>query len=137
MSKLTIGITGTRTYENKIKIKNFIHKLKEHYDGEIVIVGMGDLYGADRHIKKYALELGYTYKEMNAPHTPKNLYSLMTEAYYDRPYTNRAHHQRTKIYSQYVEKCVIFDDSDTTDTKVNNLLKELKRAKKQSVIITT
>jgi len=137
MNKLTIGITGTKTWENKVKIKTLIHKLKEHFDGEIVIIGLGDLYGADKHVKKYALELGYNYKEMNPPHTPKNLYSLMSEGYYDKPYSNKSFHQRTRIYAQYVDKCVVFDDTNTQDSKVNNLLRELKRAGKQAVIITT
>ena len=30
---------------------------------------MGDKQGADSYVKKYALELGYVYQEMNPPHT--------------------------------------------------------------------
>lgn len=136
MNKLVLGITGSKTYENRAKIKMFIHKLKEQTDQDIQIVGLGDKVGADRYVKKFALELGYEYKEMNPPHTPKNLYSLMSEAYYDKPYNNKSYHMRGKIYCQYIEKCVVFDDSNTTDKKVNNLIKELTKARKRAIIIT-
>ena len=136
MSDIVIGITGTKTYENKLKIKTFIHKLKEQTEHSIVIVSLGDRNGADLYIKKYALELGYTYREMNAPHTPKNLYSLMSESYYGKPYNNKSYHLRGQIYCSYIDKCVVFDDSNTTDKKVNNLLKQLKKVRKKAVIIT-
>lgn len=136
MNKLVIGLTGTRTFENKAKIKNFIHKLKENFIGDITIIGLGDYYGADKYIKKYALELGYTYKEVNPPHTPKNLYSLMSEAYYDKPYSNKNMFANMKIFCSCIEKCVVFDDTNTTDKKINNLIKQLTRVRKKAIIIT-
>lgn len=136
MNKLILGITGSKTFENKIKIKNFIHRLRENFDGDITIVGMGDQHGADKYVKKYSLELGYDYKEMNPPHTPKNLYSLMSEAYYEKPYSNKGFFANTKIFCSYVNKCVVFDDSNTTDKKVNNLIKQLTKARKKAIILT-
>ncbi len=136
MSKIIIGLTGSKTYENKIKIKTFIFKLKEKTDSTIEIVGLGDRNGADKHIKKYALEFGYTYREMNPAHTPRNLYSLMTEAYYDKPYQAKNFFQQTKIYSQYIDKCVVFDDTNTQDKKVQSIIKEMTKAKKKTVIMT-
>ena len=106
MSKILIGVTGSKTYENKIKIKSFIHKLKEQTQDSVVIVGLGDRDGADKHVKKFALEFGYEYQEMNPAHTPKSLYSAMTEAYYNKPYHPRNFHQQLKIFGQYVHKCV-------------------------------
>ena len=66
MSKLKIGITGSKLYENKIKIKEFIHGLRRQFDGDIEIISLGEAYGTDKYAKKYALEFGYTYREMNA-----------------------------------------------------------------------
>lgn len=134
---MVIGLIGTRTFEDKRKIKEFIFKLKEYKDKDLTIVGMGDLFGADKHIKKYALELGFDYKELNAPHTTKNLYSLMSESFYEKPYSNKGMFLRNKIYCQYVEKCVIFDDSGLKDKKVTSIIKELGRFKKKAVIITS
>jgi len=131
-----LGIVGSKTYENKIKIKNFIHKLKSQTTEQITIISLGDKNGADKHVKKYALELGYEYREMNPAHTPKNLYSLMTEAYYDKPYQAKNFHQQVKIFTSVVESCVVFDDTDLKDKKVTNLIKQLNKAGKKAVILS-
>lgn len=136
MNKILIGITGSKTYENKIKIKSLIHKLKEQTTDQIVIVGLGDKDGADKHVKKFALEFGYEYQEMNPAHTPKSLYSLMTEAYYNKPYHPKNFHQQVKIFGQYIHKCIVFDDTNTQDKKVLNLIKQLTKLKKQAVIVS-
>jgi hypothetical protein len=136
MNKLTLGMTGSKTFENKGKIKTFIHKLKDNFDGEIVIVGLGDQNGADKYVKKYALELGYNYKEMNPPHTNQNLYSLMSENFYGKPYSARNLFTNSKIFCSYVDKCVVFDDTNTTDKKVHNIIKQMTRSKKKTIILT-
>lgn len=137
MSRIIIGVAGSKTWENKAKIKTFLFKLRDKTADEIVIVGMGDKQGADSYVKKYALELGYVYQEMNPPHTPKNLYSMMSEAYHNRPYQDKNFFQRNLIYCQYIHKCVIFDDTNLQDKKLINLVKQLTKAKKIAVIITT
>jgi hypothetical protein len=134
--RMMLGIVGSKTYENKIKIKTFIHKLKSQTDQPITIVSLGDKHGADKHVRKYALELGYEYREMNPAHTPKNLYSLMTEAYYDKPYQAKNFHQQVKIFASVVESCVVFDDTDLKDKKVTNLIKQLNKAGKKAVILS-
>ena len=134
--KMVLGIVGSKTYENKMKIKTFIHRLKSQTNETITIVSLGDKNGADKHVKKYALELGYDYREMNPAHTPKNLYSLMTEAYYDKPYQAKNFHQQVKIFASVVESCVVFDDTNQQDKKVINVIKQLNKTKKKAVIIT-
>lgn len=136
MSQILVGITGSKTFENKLKIKNFIHKLKEHTSDEIVIVGLGDPYGADKYVKKYALEFGYTYREMNPPHTVKNLYSIMSESYYEKPYSAKNLFVRTQIFCSYVSKCVMFDDTNMSDKKLINIVKQLTKVKKKAIILT-
>jgi hypothetical protein len=131
MSKLRIGITGSKLYENKIKIKEFIFNLKKKFDGEVEIIGLGDLYGADKYVKRYALEFGYSYREMNPPHTNNNLYSIMSEGWYNRPYNNRGVFMRNKIFSDYVEMCIVFQ----ADKKTDSILKEFARSKKKIVVI--
>lgn len=73
---------------------------------------------------------------MNPAHTPKNLYSLMTESYYDKPYVVKNFHQQVQIYSQYVDNCIILDDTDGRDKKVQSVLKQLTKHKKKTIIIT-
>lgn len=132
---MRVGITGTKTYENRAKIKNFMFKLKEHAD-EIVIVGLGDKDGADRYVKKFALEFGYAYKEANPAHTPQNLYSLLSEQYYNKPYSPKNFFTRNKVFAQYIDKCVVFDDSNTMDFKVVATIKAMTKVRKQTVIVS-
>lgn len=132
---MTLGLTGSRTWENKLKIKNFIFKLKDQTKEDIVIVGLGDKDGADKYIKRYALEMGYTYREMNPAHTPKNLYSVMAEAYYNKAYQPKNLFQQSKIFSDIVDSCVIFDNTNVQDKKIINTIKQLNKAKKKAIII--
>ncbi len=134
-NKMKIGISGARTFENKTKIKSFIFKLKDYAD-DIIIVGLGERDGADRYIKKYALELDYQYKEANPPHTPCNLYSMMAESFYNKPYSPKNFHVRNKIFVNYVDKCVLFDNTNGTDKTLLKLVSQLNKAYKKPVIIS-
>jgi hypothetical protein len=129
-----IGVTGTNTYENKRKIKDFIFKLS-NVDEEVVVVGIGDKNGADRHVRRYALEMGMTYKEANLPHTTPTLYSMMNEGFYNKPYNVRNFFVRNKVYAKYIDRLVVFDDSSMTENKVVHIINEVARAKKKIVMI--
>lgn len=133
--KIKIGITGSKLYENKLRIKEFIFNLKSQPDKEFVIVGMGDLFGADKYVKKYALEFGYQYVEHNLPHTNKNLYSVMQESFYNKPYAHKNIFLRDKIYASSVDMCVVFDINVPMDRKCENVIKELKKLKRKVVVV--
>ena len=60
---MKVGIVGSRRYENKKKIKDFIFQLREGYGTGTIIVSGGCKQGADKYAKKYALELGLQYEE--------------------------------------------------------------------------
>ena len=83
---MKIGIIGSKQYENKRKIKETIFKLKGKFGEELTIFSGGGSDGADRYVKKYALELGCTYVEVNPSHTPKNLYSYMRKEWYGKDF---------------------------------------------------
>lgn len=136
MKKLRVGITGDRLYENRYRIKEFIFNLRKQVpDTEIEIVSLGDTSGADKHVKKYSLELGYEYREMNPPHTNKNLYSVMSESFYGKPYLAKNVFARDKIFAGYIELCVIFDQNNPISRKCVNILKEIRKLKKKVVVI--
>lgn len=130
-----LGITGTVTFENKIKIKNFIHKVKQNLTEDVQIVGLGDKNGADKYIRKYALELGCTYKEANLPHTSPTLYSMMTEGFYNKPYHVRNFFLRNQTFARYIDKLVVFDDSQGIDKKIANILKAASKAHKKTIVV--
>jgi len=132
---IKVGITGTVTFEDKIKIKNLIFKIKQVLNEEVVVIGLGDKNGADKYIKKYALELGCQYKEANLPHTPPTLYSMMTEAFYSKPYNVKNYHLRDNTFARYIDRLVVFDDSQGADRKIGNVIKAANKHKKKTIVI--
>ena len=48
---MRIAIIGSRTYENKLKIKDMIYKLKLAFGNDLEIVSGGSQNGADRYAK--------------------------------------------------------------------------------------
>ena len=94
---MKVAIIGSRRYENKKKIKDFIFKLKEEYGTDTIIVSGGCKQGADRYAKKYALELGLQYEEYPQFHEVHNLYCSLPESRYDKPFSMRNFFARNKI----------------------------------------
>ena len=93
---MRVGIIGSRTYENKRKIREMIWKLKNQFKDELTIVSGGCVDGADKYAKKFALELDCKYLEFNPAHTPKNLYSYMKEEWYGKKYSPKNFYVRNK-----------------------------------------
>ena len=133
--KIKLGITGSKLYENKVKIKEFIFNLKNKPDTDFTIVGLGDLHGADKYVKRFALEFGYGYIEHNMPHTNQNLYSAMHESFYGKPYAHKNVFLRDKIFASSVDMCVVFDANNPMDRKCTNVIKELKKIKRNVVVV--
>lgn len=106
--KVKIAIIGSRTYENKTKIRDMIFKLKQTFGSKLEIVSGGAQQGADKYAKKYALELGVDYKEFNPAHTNKNLYSGMPESYYGKPYHVSQLFHRNELIAMYSDKMICF-----------------------------
>ena len=106
--KVKIAIIGSRTYENKTKIRDMIFKLKQTFGSKLEIVSGGAQQGADKYAKKYALELGVDYKEFNPAHTNKNLYSGMPESYYGKPYHVSQLFHRNELIAMYADKMICF-----------------------------
>ena len=102
---LKVGIVGSRKYENRKKIKDFIFKLKNEKGSDTIIVSGGCPTGADRYAKKYALELGLQYEESPPAHQPHNLYGPLHERNYGKPFSVKNFFARNKqiaIHSEYV-----------------------------------
>ena len=102
---LRVGIVGSRKYENRKKIKDFIFKLKNEKGTDTIIVSGGCKTGADRYAKKYALELGLQYQEFPPFHETWNIYCPKDKRDYGRPYSVKNFFARNKqiaIYSEYV-----------------------------------
>ena len=102
---IKVGIVGSRRYENRRKIKEFIFKLKTDKGSDTIIVSGGCKTGADKYVKEYALELGLQYQEFPPQHEHWNIYCPKNKKDYSKPYNVKNFFARNKIiaiYSQYV-----------------------------------
>ena len=128
---MKIGIVGSRRYENKKRIKDFIFKLKQEKGVDTIIVSGGCKDGADRYAKKYALELGLQYEEYPPFHEVHNLYCTMPESRYGKPYSVKNFHARNKIIAGTSDFVVAFipdgDESSGTMSTINYAKKFLKK----------
>jgi|TARA_R110000822_G_scaffold12496_9_gene45173 hypothetical protein len=129
---LKLGITGSNVYEDKRKIKEFIFKLKGH-DG-VEIISRGNKAGADKYIKKYALDFGINYIEVPVAHTSRSLYSQLPDLYFNKPFSIRNYFIQQNIYIKQCDKFIIFGTDG--DKIINNLLNAINKVKKNIIIIT-
>ena len=125
---MKIGIVGSRKYENKRNIKDFIFSIKEKYGEEVTIVSGGCKQGADKYAKKYALDFGLQYEEYPPAHQPHNLYCSLPANRYGKEYSIKHFFVRNKIIASVSDMVVAFIPEGI---KSNGSLDTIKQAKKQ------
>ena len=135
-NKIKIGLVGSNKCENKRKIKETVFKLFKKFGTDLVIVSGGSTNGAEKYVKKYALELGCSYREYNPSHTMKNLYSALHEGFYGKDYKPANFYHRNKLMAKDISSLIVF--SDPADTKTEgylDIIKNCKKLQKNIVII--
>ena len=135
MEIIKIGMTGSSRYENKIQIKETIFKLKQTFGNTLVIVSSGKTNGADKYIKKYALEFECKYKEFNPAHTKKNIHSVLTEGFYDKPYSPRNFFISNALMIKYIDYMIVFVEKGKGDKGIDSIISETQRKGKKLVIL--
>ena len=133
---MKIGIIGSRRYENKKKIKDFIFKLKNEYGEKTIIVSGGCKQGADRYAKKYALELGLQYEEYPPFHDVHNLYCTMPSSRYGKPYSMKNFFARNKIIAGTSDIIVAFIPEGIEGRGTMNTISYAKKMEKKYIIIS-
>ena len=133
---MKVAITGSRYYENVRKIKDALFQLKQKFGNELTILSGGDQYGTDKFVKKYALEFGMNYQEYNPAHTPKNLYSAMSDNYYDKPYHVSQFHHRNTLLAKACDVMMLFIPTGHDTKATNNMVGIIKKQKKPVTIVT-
>ena len=133
---MKVAITGSRYYENIRKLKDALFQLKQKFGNELIILSGGDQYGADQFAKKYALEFGINYQEYNPAHTPKNLYSAMSDNYYDKPYHVSQFHHRNMLLAKACNVMMLFIANGFETKATNNMINIVKKLDKPVTIIT-
>tara|TARA_Y100000590_G_C15161583_1_gene803763 strand:+ start:106 stop:507 length:402 start_codon:yes stop_codon:yes gene_type:complete len=132
---MKIAIIGSRKYENKKKIKDFIFKLKQEHGEDTTIVSGGCKDGADKYAKKYALELGLQYEEYPPDHFPHNLYCPLSESRYGKPYHVKNYHVRNKIIAGTSDYIVAFIPKGISTSGTESTLKYAEKFNKKTLII--
>ena len=133
---MKVAIVGSRRYENKKKIKDFVFKLKNEYGTETTIVSGGAKDGADKYAKKYALELGLQYEEYPPFHEVHNLYCSLPESRYDKPFSMRNFFARNKILVGTSDFIVAFIPEGVEANGTKNVLEYAKKLNKKRIIIS-
>ena len=133
---MKVAIVGSRRYENKKKIKDFVFKLKEQYGTDTIVVSGGCKQGADRYAKKYALELGLQYEEYPPFHDVHNLYCTMPSSRYSRPYSIKNFHARNKIIAGTSDFVVAFIPEGIISDGTLSTLNYAKKFDKKRIIIS-
>ena len=132
---MKIAIVGSRRYENKKKIKDFIFKLKKEYGTDTIIVSGGCKDGADKYAKKYALELGLQYEEYPPFHEVHNLYCTLPSSRYSKPYSVKYFFARNKIIAGTCYFIVGFIPEGVESSGTMNTIDYAKKFEKKYVII--
>ena len=133
---MKIAIVGSRRYENKKKIKDFVFKLKEQYGTDTIIVSGGCKTGADKYAKKYALDLGLQYEEYPPFHEVHNLYCTMPSSRYGKEFSMKNFFARNKIIAGVADFVVGFIPEGVEANGTSNTLEYAKKFKKKFVVIS-
>ena len=133
---MKVAIIGSRRYENKKKIKDFVFKLKQQYGDKTIVVSGGCKQGADRYAKKYTLELGLQYEEYPPFHEVHNLYCSLPESRYDKPFSMRNFFVRNKIIAGTSDFIVAFIPEGVEANGTKNVLEYAKKLDKKRIIIS-
>ena len=108
ITKIKIGIVGSRSYTNKQKIKDLIFEIREKYGDEVEIVSGGQKEGADGLAKKFALEFDVDYIEFPPAHYNHNMHCKLSAKHYNKPYYVSNFFKRNKQIAEYSNIIVAF-----------------------------
>lgn len=127
---------GSREYENTRKIKDTLTQLRQRFGDDLIVISGGAQHGADKYVKKYAVEFGIAYKEYNPAHTPRNLHSAMSKDYYGKPYHVSQFHHRNMLIARECDVMMVFVPKGSNANGSESAMKSAKRLNKPVVIIT-
>ena len=132
---MKVGIIGDKKYEDRRKIQEMLFALKEKFGDELVILSGGEKTGAERYVRKFAIEFAIKYEEYNPSCTPKNLYSVYNRGFYGKPYhVSQLHHRYGKLAAN-CDVLAVFITGKTPAGTLNTAIKQAKRLDKNITLI--
>ena len=133
---MKIGIVGSRQYQDKRKIKDFIYELKNKFKDDATVISGGCKDGADYLAKKYALELEVQYQEYPPFHQPYNLHCVLPEDLYGRSYKVSYFFVRNKQIAKASDMVVGFIPEGVESPGTHSTLNYAEKFGKKTLIIT-
>ena len=130
-----IAIVGSRVYDNKVAIKDFIFKIKNNFGLDTEIVSGGQKDGADGFAKKYALEFGLKYVEFPPSHYNWNMHCKLPATKYNKPYYVSNYFKRNKQIAEYADYIVAFIHKNSKTKGAMHTIKEAQKLHKKYIII--
>ena len=130
-----IAIIGSRSYQNKRKIKQFVWELKQKFSDRLVIVSGGAKDGADKYAKRFALDFDVNYSEFPAYHEPHNIHCVKESFRYNKQYNVGHYHRRNKDLVEYSDKVVAFCLNGEISNGTASALKYAHKIEKKYIII--
>ena len=107
ITKIKIGLVGSRNYTDKRKIKDVLFQIKEQHEN-VEIVSGGQKLGADGIVKKYALEFDMNYVEFPPSHYQHNMHCKLPAKSFNKPYYISNYFKRNKQIAEYSNIIVAF-----------------------------
>ena len=105
---MKVAIIGSRKYENKRRVQEFVYKLKEKWGDSLEIVSGGQKEGADGYAKSFN---------------------------YGKPYAVWHYHSRNKSLIEYSDVVVAFIPKGISSKGTEHALKQAKKNQKKFVVI--
>ena len=133
---MKVAVVGSRDYQNIRKIKDTLFQLKQKFGDKLIIISGGAKHGADKFARKYALEFGMRYREFNPAHTTKNLYSAMSDDYYEKPYHVSQFHHRNMLIARDCDVMMAFIGQHDSANGSMSAIKQAKKLNKPVTIIS-
>tara|TARA_Y100000114_G_scaffold157223_1_gene188151 strand:- start:2004 stop:2405 length:402 start_codon:yes stop_codon:yes gene_type:complete len=132
---MKVAIIGSRKYENKRRVQEFVYKLKEKWGDSLEIVSGGQKEGADGYAKKYAIEFDLNYSEFPPAHYQYNQHCVLESFNYGKPYAVWHYHSRNKSLIEYSDVVVAFIPKGISSKGTEHALKQAKKNQKKFVVI--
>ena len=130
-----VAVIGNTQWQNKRKIQETLQKLRQKLGDDLIVVGAGGNEGANKMVKKYAIEFGMQYEEFNPSFSGYNMYSAMPESYYGKSYHFSQLHHRMKLIAERCDYMMIMTNETKLDPVLETAFKQAKKLEKPVVLL--
>ena len=117
--KIRIGISGTKEYSDRDRIKKYCYKLKQLFEEDLVIVTRGKAYGVEKLAKNMANLFDIEYEEILPMH----------KKWKTVEYSSKVGFLNSKEYAENLDSLVIFGENlpEALFWVIDNLKKQNKK----------